>query len=155
MAEILVKAVDATNPDSEKDRRGCYKRGYPVVVKEDNHPGWGREEGPPNFFVIKLPGVPADTVRKYIEEWRVYTGLDERGIPRYETYQRRRWKIDIDKLPTIVKNKLLSQGSITIKAISSVTKYDIDWSIAKQYFVNMETNTVETQNLVAVEEGVV
>jgi hypothetical protein len=155
MAEILVKAVDATNADPEKDRGGCYKRGYPVVVKEDNHPGWGREEGPPNFFVIKLPGVPADVVKKYIEEWRIYAGIDDRGMPWYKNYQRRKWKIGIDSLPTTVKNKLLSQGSITIKASPSITKYDIDWSTAKQYFFNMETNTVETQDLVAVEEGVI
>jgi hypothetical protein len=68
MCEILVKAIDTTHDDPAKDRRGCYKRGYPVVIKEDGHPGWGKEEGPPKFFIMKFPGIAADKMRKYIEQ---------------------------------------------------------------------------------------
>jgi hypothetical protein len=39
MAEILIKAVSATNPDSTKDRRGCYKRGDLWAAMHDGH-GW-------------------------------------------------------------------------------------------------------------------
>ena len=68
MAEILIKAVDATNADPAKDRRGCYKRGYPVVVFPDGHE-WGAEERSPKFIVLKLPGVSADAVKNQIENW--------------------------------------------------------------------------------------
>lgn len=56
MAEILVKAVDATNPDTEKDRRGCYKKGYPVVVMLDGHI-WGRCESK-NIWVNEIRIIP-------------------------------------------------------------------------------------------------
>lgn len=35
MCEIIVKAIDVTNPDPVRDRRGCYKKGYPVAVYPD------------------------------------------------------------------------------------------------------------------------
>ena len=57
MAQILVMAIDKTHADPTKDRRGCYKRGMPVVVMPDTHT-WGLDERPPKFVVLKLPGVP-------------------------------------------------------------------------------------------------
>jgi hypothetical protein len=69
MAEILVKAIDATNPDSVKDERGCYKRGYPVCVMPDGH-SWGTQENLPTFVVVKLPGVSVDDIKQYIEPWK-------------------------------------------------------------------------------------
>lgn len=65
MAEILIKRISVTNPDPEKDERGCYKRGYPVVIMPDGHE-WGAEEGPPNFVVIKVPGVSKATLEQYL-----------------------------------------------------------------------------------------
>jgi len=66
MCELIVKAVDATHPDPEKDRRGCYKRGYPVAVYPDGTK-WGACECLPRFVIIKFPGVPVDNpiVQKY------------------------------------------------------------------------------------------
>ncbi len=64
MAEILLKAMDATHPDTEKDRRGCYKKGAPVVVMPDGH-AWGAKEVWPTFTVIKVPGVSVAKVEKY------------------------------------------------------------------------------------------
>ena len=69
MCEIIVKAIDVTNPDPIKDRRGCYKRGYPVAVYPDGTK-WGNEERLPKFVIIKLPGVPIEKVQKYIEAHR-------------------------------------------------------------------------------------
>jgi hypothetical protein len=67
MCEIIVKAVDVTHSDPVKDRRGCYKRGYPVAVYPDGT-RWGNEERLPKFVIIKIPGVPVDhpLVQKYI-----------------------------------------------------------------------------------------
>lgn len=68
MAEILIRAKDNTHPDPEKDLAGCYKRGYPVVVMEDGH-SWGSMEGPPEFYILKIPGVSRDAVQHYINSW--------------------------------------------------------------------------------------
>jgi len=69
MAEILIKAEDFVHPDPEVDRRAAWKKGHPVVVKPDGHK-WGREEGPPKFIIVKIPGVSPDQLQNYIQEWR-------------------------------------------------------------------------------------
>jgi len=68
MAEILFKAIDATNPDPDKDRRGCYKKGYPVVVIQDGHT-WGTEEALPKFIIVKCTEVTVEQCKQYIESW--------------------------------------------------------------------------------------
>ena len=67
--ELLVKAISASHSDIGKDRRGCYKKGYPVVVMPDGHE-WGSSECLPNFVVVKCPEVAVDTARAYIGEWK-------------------------------------------------------------------------------------
>jgi hypothetical protein len=75
--ELLVKAVDATHIDPIKDRRGCYKKGYPISVKPD---GWAN--GNPNwyqskyaeflgtfFVIIKCPEVTVEQAQGYIRPW--------------------------------------------------------------------------------------
>lgn len=56
--EILFKtehhahATDYTHSDPVKDRRGVYKKGYPVIIKQVPHPGWGTKEGLPYFAKV-------------------------------------------------------------------------------------------------------
>lgn len=115
MAEILIKARNATHPDPEVDRRGCYKRGDPVVVHEDGHV-WGAKEGLPNFVVVKIPGVAASKVRALMEsqtEDDAGTPLqDENGAPR--AFRRRRWRVLVDNIPSAIRNQLLTTGSVTV-----------------------------------------
>lgn len=61
MAELLImaKATQSKNP-------GAYKRGDVVVVMEDGHK-WGREERPPTFAIVRIPGVPAEKLRDLLE----------------------------------------------------------------------------------------
>ena len=110
MAEILIKARDATHPDPEVDRRGCYKRGDPVVVREDGHV-WGAKEGLPNFRVLKIPGVPAAQIEGLIAEQTE----DDDGTPLADehgaiTFRRRAWRLDFARLPTAARNALMSAG---------------------------------------------
>jgi hypothetical protein len=149
MCEILVKAVSVTNPDPDKDQRGCYKRGYLVLIMPDGHV-WGREEGLPKFVVIKLPGVPVDNekIRKYTEEWKAMTGLDPDGGPIIETQQRRRWQIRWVDLPQAARNKLASTGELVIKAGSYLGPSDYTWAQIKHYFRNLETGLDEIEDLV-------
>lgn len=143
MAQILVKAVDATNPDPENDRRGCYKRGMPVVVMPDSHT-WGRKEGLPKFVIIKIPGVPVDTVRKHIEP-QLEDTPDEKGS--YPIYRRRLWKFRFDDMPTAALKKLRDNGELTIKAGDYNGDYDYTWNQVKTYIRNIKTNEDETANL--------
>jgi hypothetical protein len=68
MAEFLVKAVSATNPDPEKDRRGTHKKGDICAVMPDAHP-WGAKEGLPLFVIVRCPEVTVEQVRNRIEPW--------------------------------------------------------------------------------------
>ena len=140
MAEILIKAVDATNPDATKDRVGCYKRGMPVVVMPDGHP-WGTEETLPRFVVIKIPGVPVETIQKYIEpEYETGPQLDP------PVYRRRKWSLRWTDLPQGVKDKFLTNGFVTIKAGAYAGAYDYTWQQVKAYFRNQLTGLDETED---------
>lgn len=105
MAEILVKAVDATNPDPVKDAAGCYKRGDPVVIMPDGHP-WGREEGLPKFWIVKVPGATVAQLQQYVDALLAADG---------ETRVRRRaWSLDTARMSGGVRNTLNNTGTITV-----------------------------------------
>lgn len=74
MAELLIKAIDASHADPTKDARGCYKAGDVVVVMDDGWT-WGVEEVRPRsqggkFAIVQISGVTAAQVRQYIQMWR-------------------------------------------------------------------------------------
>lgn len=136
MAEILVKAIDATHDDPVKDRRGCYKRGMPVVVMPDGHP-WGKEEGPPKFVVVKLPGIDHKALHKYVREW-------DHATDAHTTLQRRRWKLHLDDLP----HGAHAKHPIVVKASQKHQgPADLSWAELRAHFHNEETNTPETEDL--------
>jgi len=142
MAEILVKAVDATHIDFDKDKRGCYKRGMPVVVMDDGHE-WGKEERLPAFIIIKFPLIPKDKVMKYIDP---EPGLDVDG--NIVVDRRRMWQIRWADLPLVAKNKIQAIGELTIKATTSYTgNYDYTWTQIKTYFRNLLTGLDEVNEL--------
>lgn len=60
MCELLVRLVDKAQPDARLAAQ-CSKMGDVVVVVEDGHQ-WGREEGPPTYRVVRVPGVPASNL---------------------------------------------------------------------------------------------
>lgn len=127
MCEILIFAGNNTNADAETDRRGCWKRGYPVVVKEDGHE-WGREEGLPKFVIVKIPGVPAAKARAFLEIQEV----DDDGIPVYDVigqasprpamYRRRAWRVAWASLPAGIRNTLQTTGTVTV-TVAQIRNY--------------------------------
>lgn len=141
MAEILVKAADQTDVDPVKDRRR-YKRGMCVVVKEDGH-SWGGKEGLPKFVVIKIPGVPASRVMKYIAERNEY----DPTTGEMEMFQRRLWRIRWEDLPQVAKNKLKNSGELTIKAGNYSGLYDYTWQQVKNYFWDQKNNAGENEDI--------
>lgn len=66
--EMLVKAISATHPDPEKDRRGTHKKGDICVIMPDNHP-WGAKEGLPSFVIVKCPQVTVEQVQDRLAPW--------------------------------------------------------------------------------------
>lgn len=144
MAEILVKARDFVNPDSNKDTIGSFKRGMPVIVMEDGHQ-WGTEEGLPKFAIIKFPTVSISSVEKYIRP--IYTQVTIDGQTIYQLTRKRRWRIRWEDLPTAAKNKLADTGQLIIKAGTYSGTFDYTWNQVKSYFRNLETGLDETDSL--------
>lgn len=147
MCEIIVKAIDVTNSDPEKDRRGCYKRGYPVAVYPDGT-RWGNEERLPKFVIIKIPGVPVDNpmVQKYILPQTIIVPTPE-GTDAIQVYRRRLWKIRFADLPVAAHNKLASDGELIIKVGTYAGQFDYTWNQVKSFFRNQQTNLDETEDL--------
>jgi hypothetical protein len=57
MSELLVRVVSKTSDDPRLDAK-LTKAGDVIVVAEDGHE-WGRMEGPPDYRIVRVPGVPA------------------------------------------------------------------------------------------------
>lgn len=115
MAEVLICARNATHPDSDVDRRSCYKRGDPVTVQPDGHP-WGAKEGLPRFVVVKIPGVSVEQVRDVIQEQTESDQgaalTDDDGLP--VTFRRRRWRVLVDNVPQQIRRTLAQTGEVTV-----------------------------------------
>lgn len=136
MAEILVKAISVNHSNPDTDRRGCYKRGMPVVIMPDNHP-WGLEERRPKFVVIKIPTISVSTISKYIQE----------HIEGIDIYRRRIWIIRVDDMPAAARNKLANTGQLIIKAGSYSDTYDYTWGQVKSYFRDQKNNVDEMMDI--------
>jgi len=63
MCEFNIKRIDAVNADTEKDRRGCYKRGDIISVRPD-----GAYIDKPHMTVLAVPGVSHTAVEKLMGE---------------------------------------------------------------------------------------
>jgi hypothetical protein len=110
MAELLVKAVDAVHRDPIKDR-ACYKRGDIVDVRPDGHP-WGREEGPPKFTIVKMPGVPAKDLAYLIQPQMESMALEGDGA----MVLRREWRMNLDDedLPKKIRDKTDAKEPVSV-----------------------------------------
>ena len=145
MAELIVKAISVTHADADKDRRGCYKRGYPVAVYPDGT-NWGAEECLPKFVIIKIPGVAVDhpTLLKYC-------GMEYDDTPdadgTYPVYRRRRWQIRWADLPLAARTRLQDDGELIIKVGTYAGTYDYTWAQVKGYFRDLKTGLDETEAL--------
>ncbi len=105
MCEILVKAIDQTNKDPEKDRMGCYKQGYPVGVWEDGYDLKQHAEVKlPKFWIIKLPGIKKKDFQPYCRE----------EMQGNELYRRREYKFD---LTAPVISQLNVDGEIALNIV--------------------------------------
>ena len=132
MAEILIKAVDATHADPIKDQRGCYKRGMPVCVMPDGHT-WGAAERLPAFVVLKLPGITVERVQAFLHPL-----VDAEG----EVVRRRLWQIAWADLPPAARTKILASGALTIGQGGDYT-----WSQFRNYLRRADTKAAAPATL--------
>lgn len=127
MAELLVKAVDATHPDPTTDARYCYKQGDVVGVAPDGWHWGALELLPPaqggRFVIIKITDVTRQQVINWVSNhWQCdIQGLDINA-------RRRRVRIDIDLIPASVKQTLNQTG-----------QYSTTWAAIRAYVRNKQT----------------
>ena len=99
-AELLVrtrsnwmKSLDTTGRDSAwmAEYHQVKDKGEVVCIKPDGHK-WGNRGDRPVYLIVKLPGVPIDSVRKYMEP-DVGEFDEELGIA--PVYRHRIWTLGI------------------------------------------------------------
>lgn len=124
MCELLIHARNNTHADPKIDRRGCYKRGMPVVVYEDGHV-WGRLESKQTWIaegnaaatwpsqgalvILKIPGVPASQMSALCDVQME----DDAGAALVDAFRRRRWQFALGRLPVQIKDTLNTSGEYT------------------------------------------
>lgn len=136
MAEILIKAVDATHVDPVKDQRGCYKRGDPVDIRPNGFE-WGRLEALPpadggKFVRVRISDVTPAQVETYLtNRWGIALNVSETETVGEDVVvtRRRALRVLVDNLPANVRNQLRNTGF-----------YETTWSAIKSFVQNKLTS---------------
>jgi hypothetical protein len=130
---LLIRGVDNGGENQ-------WKRGQVVAIYEDR-PTYGTKEVPPEFYRIRLPGVPvAVAAAKLLRD-----EINEDGT----IVRRRAFRIRVVDMPLAARNKLQSTGELVIKVAaywdnqSVFTTWDYTWANVVGYFRNDKTNTDE------------
>ena len=138
MCEILLSNMNNTSDDPDKDK-WMYKKGDMVYIAPDGHE-WGSEEGPPNFYLIKIPDVPVENVMKYRQE------THDPDNP--SNNLRRTWGFKWNSLPQAILNKFGTDGELIIKARDTYTgPYDYLWEDVRGYIFHKKTDLPEDGEL--------
>lgn len=133
MCEILVAA---RNLDSG------YRRGDPITVQRNGHP-WGREEGLPNFVVVKIPGLSVERAKEFVDPgfWEpAEFGDPEFNAPDVEDRRvkrhRRKVRIFWQEAPAAILQELATTGEVTV-TVNQVRNY------VRRLRYNRQTREVE------------
>lgn len=94
------------------------------------------------FYVIKVPGIPAERVQKYFQPH--YGAGAEIEAP---VIARRRWVLRGADLPAAARQKFQQQGFVTIKAGAYNGPYDYTWPQVRGFFRDNLLNVDETGEL--------
>lgn len=139
MAELLIKAVNATHSDPAKDARGCYKRGDIVDVRPDGF-SWGALEILPpasggKFVRVQITGATVAQVRNWcINNWGMDITSSETSAT--EVLRRRFAQVTVDSMPNNVRNQLNNSGF-----------YSNTWANIRSFIRNKITNATASGNL--------
>jgi hypothetical protein len=100
--EILVRT---------KDGPGGRRKGDIVCVKE-SPAKWGGKEGPPDYVIVKIPGIKAENFRRYhIRHGKLRNTDPDETAERV----RSRYRFDLDNMPAA------NEGIITTGSIAAVS----------------------------------
>lgn len=92
--ELLVRTSDGP---------GGRARGDIISLKQLPHKGWGRDEGPPHYVIVKVTGEDAKTFAKYhVRHWKVHDFDMSENAPTV----RSRYRFDLDSLPAALAGKI-------------------------------------------------
>ena len=79
-AELLIKACDATHQNEVKDLRGCYKKGYVVVIRPAGHK-WGKEElNKEKFYILRLKDAKPEDLQYLTQSHEITIGTRYHAI---------------------------------------------------------------------------
>jgi len=80
MAELLIKACDATHQNKVKDLRGCYKKGYVVVIRPAGHK-WGKEElNKEKFYILRIKDTKPEDLQYLTQSHEITIGTRYNAI---------------------------------------------------------------------------
>ena len=79
-AELLIKACDAVHQNEVKDLRGCYKKGYVVVIRPDGHK-WGKEElNKEKFYIVRIKDAEPEDLQHLVQSYEISLGTRYHAI---------------------------------------------------------------------------
>lgn len=83
----------------------------------------GPGRGLPKFFIVKIPGVPAEKAFALLDAQME----DDAGVPVFEKgartiYRRKAWRVAINNIPAAIRNQILATGSVTV-TVSQIRNY--------------------------------
>lgn len=138
-AEMLVLAkthwmqtADTTGWSKEQklERQQSKTKGHVETVKPDKA-DWGKKECLPSYIIVKLPGVPVDSLKKYLEETIDSTVIGD--DKRFPLLLERAYKIDELFVDFVITNL---EGVVTITNTvlkNNIGKDNIDSLEFKKY----------------------
>lgn len=122
---------------------GGYRQYMPVAATEDGVADTCSQTYL-RFYLIRVPGVPAERVQKYFAPHLAGVPDESGDIP---TVARRRWILRAADFPLAARQKFQSQGYVTIKVGDYDGPYDYTWSQVKRFFRDNMTGLDETEDI--------
>jgi hypothetical protein len=115
VCEFLIRSVNNTNPDSIKDKAGCYKANDIVEVRHNG--GCGTPAPGSKMYVIKAPDLDFESSKHYMDSDVEITYIPVDGEPTKEirtTKTRRKYSFDLNSLPEKLRTTIRDKKIITI-----------------------------------------
>jgi hypothetical protein len=109
MCRVLILMKESVFSDPEKEARK-FDRYDPVTIKPDGWV-WGVNECLPKFACIDIPGVSVADAAKYL---LANTVNDATVFAGYRIVKHRLWNIEVETIPTAIKNQLKTTGQVTV-----------------------------------------
>lgn len=115
MAEILLRAQQQIDVPADPEKAARLRvPGDVVCVFEDGH-SYGTRECLPRFWIIKIPGLSVETVRRLTDAWYEDTGeVDGSGQPIMRMVNKSRYTLPIARLKKPQRDELANTGILTV-----------------------------------------